>query len=73
MLSGALVGLGTTCIRRFPESSLPVRVRDFSEGRGAPLERMPEAAARGCVRESVLRLAGRSDPAEAAWFPTRKK
>ena len=45
-----------TLLRRVYASFTGAEIRDLSEGRGALLERLPDAAARERVRETVLKL-----------------
>ena len=55
-------------LRRVYASFTGAEIRDLSEGRGALMERLPDAAARARVRESVLKLHGDvTQPEPSPW------
>ena len=57
-----------TFLRRVYASFTGAEVRDLSEGRGAPMERLPDAAARERVRQTVLKLhSGVTQPEPSPW------
>ena len=63
----AAAGL-SSCQPCRPSSFTGAEIRDLSEGRGALLERLPDAAARERVRQTVLKLhSGVTQPEPSPW------